>query len=207
MGTNVRRRPVPAEIFRATASPRHHGCMRANLATAPAWIRTAFEGAFFAVWMSAWFLISSDGSWWKSVIIAVVIGLLYGLFMWWASRGQRRADAAILQGLTREQQREVVLAATTGASPGDPALQVRAAEMVRQRLIEHDRHPVAGVVVLVVVGAVSVLLAVTDDPWYFVGAAAACWLLFCAVREPRQMRRRIAALEPPRMMPPAQSAR
>lgn len=113
---------------------------------------------------------------------------LYALWVSFTTRRQRQADNAIIGALIIEQRRDVLHAAGTGSPPGEPALRPAATAMVRNRLIEHDRHPTLPTVGLGVFLALSTLLAVTDGLWYLAGTTVFGWALIWAVRYPGQLR-------------------
>lgn len=171
--------------------------MGARFATAPVWFPAAFQGVFYAVWMSVWSRLSDHESWARTMISGVIMALAFGGVMWFAGRKERRANAVLTEGLTAEQRRAVARAVATGTPPADPTLRARAAAIVRHQLAEDGRYRTLTLVVFAMFLALSAGIAASGSPWYWPGAAVFAGMLIWVVRNPGTLRRKLAALEPP----------
>lgn len=171
--------------------------MRVRVANASSWLPYAVQGVFFAVWMSASSMISDHHSWSRTLISGVIIAPLFALVMWFVGRDRRRNDAALLDGLTADERRQVLDAARTGVSPSEPQLRAASVALAEQRLLDHTRQRSFAIGVFSILAALSLILVFTDGPWYLAGVAGFGWGVIWSARYAGQLRRRLVRLGPP----------
>jgi hypothetical protein len=167
------------------------------LASAPAWLTALLQGLLFAAWMAVGDVIEfHDGSG-RTLIAAVVGGLVFAAFMWLAYwRPERVATNEVVGEMSAPQRRAVERAAATGTPPSDPALRTAAVALASYRFARHARRRTGSLVVLsVFLLAVTLELAVDPSVLFVAAMAVFVWTLIWTVRYPTLQRRRIAMLD------------
>jgi hypothetical protein len=140
---------------------------------------------------------SDHKSWARTLITAAIIFPLFTVAMYFVTRKETWASEELLGGTSREQRRAVLRAARTGRPPSDRTARAQAAALVEQRLANHARHRVASIATFAVFAAGSAAAAIGAGLWYLGGAALFAGTLIWTIRYPGQLRRKLAALEPP----------
>jgi hypothetical protein len=154
-----------------------------------AWRHGLLNGATFAVFMTAFYRLQS-GSWTVALvsgsIAAVIFGAVTGPIH---ARQQRRAEEAA-GDLDRSAQRRAARAAVRGAVPDDPEVRAAAARLAAHRREEVERHRWWTTAIFLVFAGLGVWVAVTEQPWMWLGVAF--FLSACVAQSwgPRHLRRR-----------------
>lgn len=124
-----------------------------------------------------------------------VAGVLFAVFMWFASNRELRKARHILAGMTGEQRGKVVHAAASGTPPADPELRAASAALARHRLAEYVAHRTLWVFVFAAFAVMGLVGAIAGSPWYLLLTAVFAALGLWAVRYPTTLRRRVSALD------------
>jgi len=135
-----------------------------------------------------------DGSWWRAAITAVFTGAFFGAFMGrWTVRQRREAtaetgvpDGRWTQSELRAGMRE------PGAAP--PELQDDLRRLLRYRLAMAGRGRRRQLITFVVIGTVSVCLAVLSSPWWWFTVVVWAVMIGVVLADPARLRRKLALL-------------
>ncbi|SOC51948.1 hypothetical protein SAMN05660748_3902 [Blastococcus aggregatus] len=168
--------------------------MRERLLHAPAWVLGLVNGSLFGLFWVAWTRYGESGSWTAAVVQGALMGLFFGAVMGRVQhrqqRGVREVAARSPGGLSKRVRR----AALRGPAPAEPALREAAHGLVLAQLTQLDRQRRWGPTVFALVAALSVFLAVTDSPWWWLAVGAWTAAAFGHPWLRRRLRRRAALL-------------
>ena len=125
---------------------------------------------------------------------AVVGGVLFGAIMSVVLRRMQRRVPASYTAAPDDLRRVATRAVRGGPVPQDPAVRAATLDLARFRLaeLEGQRWWSAAVFVLGAVGTAA--LALTRSPWWWLGTLEFVFFLVLAVRQRRQLRRRVVEL-------------
>jgi hypothetical protein len=178
-----------------------YGRLRRWALTAPWWQLAVINGLFAGVVFGLLNALMDPGDGPVAGLPAPVFdGLYFGLIMgpllaWFGVRQRRRVRAAT-GGATPGQVIESTRAAFRGPVPADPEARRVAYDLARHQLDELRRRRAFALVTFGFFTALSVVLALTDDPWFWLIALMFAGFLGWAVWLPGHLRRRIELLRP-----------
>lgn len=164
------------------------------------WVRALVGGVPFGVLMGLFAAHRHGSDVVDGLITGIFSGVLFGLFMSWATRRQEVArehrTAAFTGGLTPEHRGSAVQASRRGPVPGDPAIRAAAAALARDQLGQSINQRSKNLTIFGVIGLLELVMALTSSSWYWLAALLFAALIVAQLRQPQALRRRLALLNP-----------
>jgi hypothetical protein len=167
---------------------------RAYVLTAPDSVRAVITGLIFGAFMTIAPWSGSHGGWTERILLGVVEGAVFGVYMAWSYKRDFDANRVELRALPPDQRRTAVRAVTRDPVPSDSATRAAALHYAQQSLELTKRRWRMGVIVYFAMLAISAVLALTGSPWWWLGFAFVAGLLVKFLQSPRRLEQRVAAL-------------
>lgn len=170
--------------------------MRERLLQAPAWVQALVNGTLFGVFWAGWNHFGEGDSWTAALVQGGIVGLVFGAIvgpvLHRQQRGVREAAARSPEGLSARVRR----ASWRGSVPQDPEVRAAARDLALANLAQYDKQRVWGPLFFAFVALLSLYLAISESPWYWLGVVA--WSLAAAAHllMRRRLRRRAELLCP-----------
>jgi len=168
--------------------------MRERLLHAPAWVLGLVNGVVFGtVWTVGGRLLEGE-NWSAAIVRGVLAGLVFGAIMGRVQHRQQQGVRDVAERSPEGLSRRVRRAAFRGPVPQEPGVRAAAHGLALAILAQYDRQQRWASPFFVLVALLSVLLAVTDSPWWWLAVVA--WIV-AAVGHPymrSRLRRRAELL-------------
>jgi hypothetical protein len=158
-----------------------------------AWRHALVNGVTFAVLMTVFYRFES-GSWTTGLFTGLLSAVIFGAVSGPIQARQQRQALEAAGDLGSDAQRRVSRAAGRGQVPSDPEVRAGAARLAAYRREEVERHRWWTTAVFLAFAGLGAWIAVTDQPWMWLGVAF--FVLAAGAQQwmPRHYRRREALL-------------
>jgi len=164
------------------------------------WVRVLTSGVPFGVVMGLFAAHRHGSDAADGLINGAVSGVLFGVFMAWATRRQQVAreqrTAVFTGGLTPERRAMAVRASRRGPVPDDAAIRTAAVGLARDQLEQSISQRSKNLTIFGVIGLLELVMALTSSRWYWLAVLMFAAVSVAQLRQPQALRRRLALLNP-----------
>jgi membrane protein YdbS with pleckstrin-like domain len=169
--------------------------LRERFQSAPWWVLSLTMGCFFGAWMTVFGYLEHPGNWMRAAVIGLIDGVFFGAVMGPLQVRRRRRMVAAIGNMPARDLRVASRAVMRGPVPTDPEIRQAAQWLATNQLKESSRFRWLGLILLVFVTMVSVAIALTSSPWWWLGAVAMFSMFAFFLLMPIHLKRRIEMLK------------
>lgn len=151
-------------------------------------------GSLLRAWMTVFGYLQHPGNWTKAIVIGLIDGIIFGAVMGRLQVRRRRKMVAAIGTMPARDLRVAGKAVMRGPLPTDPQIRQAAEWLATNQLNETSRFRWLGLIFLGFVTVVSVAIALTSSPWWWLGAVAMVSMFAFFLLMPIHLRRRLEML-------------